>query len=114
MFEKIQEGLFRIAWGNYIHDRVGSLREKGRNDATIRRLRLLALAMPIEKDAAMGEVANLSAKVAKEYATKSRPTISRDLSVLLELGLIVKSDAGYRANIDTLRSLAPVSTGRIG
>jgi Fic family protein len=114
IFERIQEGLFRIVWENYIHDRVGSLRVKGRNDATIRRLRLLALAMPIEKDAAMGEVANLSAKVAKEYATKSRPTISRDLSVLLELGLIVKSDAGYRANIDTLRSLAPVSTGRIG
>jgi Fic family protein len=114
IFEKIQEGLFRIAWENYIHDRVGSLRERGKNDATIRRLRLLALAIPVDKDASAGEVTSLSAKVAKEYSTKSRPTVARDLAALLEVGLIVKSGSGYRANIDTLRSFAPVSTGRIG
>ncbi|MGA2546167.1 MAG: hypothetical protein ABSF43_06450 [Rectinemataceae bacterium] len=80
----------------------------------MRRLRILALAMPIDKAASATDAPSLSVKVAKEYATKSRPTVSRDLAVLLELGLVVKSESGYRANIDTLRSFAPVSTGRIG
>jgi len=113
IFERMQAGLFRITWENYIYDSVGSLREKGKNDMTIRRLRILALAMPIDKAVSATEVASLSAKVAKEYATKSRPTIARDLAALLELKLIVKSDASYRANIDLLRSFAPVSTGKI-
>ena len=102
IFERIQEGLLRIAWENYVHDRVGSLREKGRNSASVRRLRLLALAIPVDKDAGMGEVANLSAKVAKEYATKSgRPSraISRPFS---NSGSSSNRMPAIAANIDAL------------
>jgi hypothetical protein len=105
--------LFGITWENYTYDSVGSLREKGKNETTIRRLRMLALSIPIDKDVNASEVASLSAKVAKEYAAKSRPKIARDLAALLDLKLIVKSDACYRANIDLSRSFAPVSTGKI-
>jgi Fic family protein len=113
VFEKIQEGLFRVAWENYIHDRVGTLRENGKSDATIRRLRILALAMPLDAVASPGQVPSLSAKVAAEYARKSRPTLARDLAALVELGLVLRSEKGYRGNMDSLRSLAPESTGRI-
>lgn len=113
IFEQIQESLFRIAWENYIHDRVNALRDKGKYSSSIHRLRLLALAMPTDSEANGNEVAKLTPDVAKEYATKSKPTLGRDLAILLELGLVVKSSAGYKANIDSLRAFAPVSTGRI-
>jgi Fic family protein len=113
IFEQIQESLFRIAWENYIHDRVNALRGMGKYSSSIHRLRLLALAMPIDAEANSSEILKLTPEVAKEYATKSKPTLGRDLAVLLELGLVAKTDSGYKANVDILRTLAPVSTGRI-
>jgi Fic family protein len=113
IFEQIQESLFRIAWENYIHDRVNALREAGKYGASLHRLRLLALAMPLDSEVSPGDASRLTPDVAKEYATKSKPTLSRDLAVLTDIGLIVKSSSGYKANIDSLRSLAPISTGKI-
>ena len=44
----------------------------------------------------------------------SKPTLSRDLSLLAELKLIIKDDPGYRAKIATLSLFAPAATGKIG
>jgi hypothetical protein len=114
VFETIQQSLFAISWENYVHEEIGGLKEQGNKDTKIRRLRSLALAMPSDRSVAFGDVALLTPKVAKEYSKMSKPTLSRDLSLLTELKLIVKDDAGYRANISTLRSFTPAAAGRIG
>jgi hypothetical protein len=69
--------------------------------------------MPLEAEVSASEIPKLTSEVAAEYAKRSRPTLARDLVVLSELGLVAKSSALYKANIDSLRTLAPASTGRI-
>jgi hypothetical protein len=46
-----------------------------------------------------------------DYILYYKPNLP--LAVLLELGLVVKTNSGYKANIDILRTQAPVSTGKI-
>lgn len=113
VFETIQSSLFRISWENYIHDRVGELRTEGRNDGTIRRLRILALAIPADRVVPFRDLVELNPKVAKEYAGKSKPTLSRDAASLVELGLVVKTETGFNANAEVLKGHVPVSTVRI-
>ncbi|MFZ4618529.1 MAG: hypothetical protein ACOYM2_20385 [Rectinemataceae bacterium] len=49
----------------------------------------------------------------KEYARKSKPTLSRDLASLVELGLVLKTGSGWTANAGVLNGYVPISTGRI-
>jgi Fic family protein len=114
VFETIQQSLFAVSWENYVHEEIGRLKAQGNKDTKIRRLRSLALAIPSDRSVAFGDVPILSPKVASEYSKMSKPTLSRDLALLVEMKLLVKDDAGYRANTGMLRSFVPTATGRIG
>ncbi|MEI6388398.1 MAG: hypothetical protein WCQ50_17400 [Spirochaetota bacterium] len=49
----------------------------------------------------------------KEYARKSKPTLSRNLAIFVEFGLVMKTESVWTANAGVPNGYVPFSTGRI-
>ena len=63
-----------------------------------KRRRDLVLDLSIKSEAvAIGEIMNLSTRIAREYAGKSHRTFQRDLSILVRLDLIERTPTDVRA-----------------
>jgi hypothetical protein len=85
---------FEDRWEQHVYQRFGELR--GQSDQ--RRLRLV-LAVSREAWRRGGpvprrELATLTAQLARDYATKTGKTLTRDLNAIAELGLLHREKAG--------------------
>jgi len=101
--EVIWEQEWDIVWRNYVHELLG--KESGR---TATRRRHLALDLSRQKDAILiAEIPMISQRISRAYANKTEKTISRDLRVLIEKGIIEKTAKGYRARKEIVRSFLP-------
>jgi len=79
---------------------------QGSRDNVFRRQRTLALEMPFDKEFTISQVSSLTVPLAKQYAgSVTEKTIQRDVEKLIELELVRKSETGYIANTDILRSM---------
>lgn len=101
----IQESQFSIFWQHYIYETFADLKYTKRG--VFKRKRALMLQMPINKTYTVDKLLEISADVAKRYATIGRPSALRDLKELQELNLIRKEGRKYIANTTILKSMMP-------
>jgi Fic family protein len=99
----IWEQEWDIVWRNYVHELL--VKESGH---TAMRRRHLALDLSRKKNAIpIAEIPLISQRISQAYANKTKKTISRDLRVLIEKGVIEKTAQGYRARKEIVRSFLP-------
>jgi Fic family protein len=104
VIEMVREQQIRIAWVNYVHERLA---EAPRSKATDRQ-RVLVLDMPMTGPVPRAELTGLSPRVARLYAAAGPRTLSRDLNHLVELGLIARDGSGYAARSDVVLAFRPL------
>lgn len=96
--------LWDVSWRNYIHELF-----RNSNSAADVRRRHLALAISMAKKAVpVKDLTGLTPKLAQEYASKTRKTLTRDLNALIELDLIKKTEDGYTDRAETILAFLPV------
>jgi Fic family protein len=94
------------AWVNYVHERF----QNEPPGSTQQRRRLLTLTLPEDKLTSRREVRRLSASLAELYAGKEDKTVTRDLNRLVELGLIRRSEGGYRPQVEIMDAFMPATS----
>jgi Fic family protein len=104
--EDVQAMQRRVAWVNYVHEQF----QEEPAGPTRERRRLLTLSLPDDKPTSRREVRYLTPQLAEMYAGKEDKTVSRDLNRLLELRLIGRHGAGYRALVETMDAFMPATS----
>ena len=91
------------AWINFVYEQFRETR--GVQD---RRRRSLVLALSQSKqEVRTGELPNLNADLAREYARVTRRTLLRDVDSLLQLDLLARGPNGVRANREGILAFLP-------
>ena len=90
-----------IYWRDYIHNAF-----KNKESAVDRRRRHLALDLTSEPTP-LGNVREVSPRVANDYAKKSQKTLRRDLTILEGMGLVKVNDGAVRSNMDLILAFLP-------
>jgi Fic family protein len=105
----IREHQWTIAWRSFVHARLPD--EDGA--VAIRRrhlvLDLTSLDEPVESD----EIRDVSARVARDYAGVRDWTLRRDLIALVEMGLLIRADAGLIANKSAILAFLPFAKANL-
>lgn len=101
----IRSHQMEVTWENYIHETFHD-----RDGLTARRQRKLVLDLPPDRAVPRPDVRLVSPRVAEEYAGKTLKTVSRDLNVLRELGLIRFVRGGVEANRGVISAFLPPHT----
>jgi hypothetical protein len=97
----IQQNLLNIAWRALIYDKFSEV--KYRDNETFKRKRRILLDIPIDKELPFIEIFFGNPNNAKKYATLSERSLHRELDDFVKMGLLIKVDDKYRANIDLLK-----------
>ena len=101
--EYIRGHQWDAAWINFVYEQFRETR--GVQD---RRRRSLVLALSqSKKEVRTGELPNLNADLAREYARVTRRTLLRDVDSLLQLGLLARGRNGVRANRERILAFLP-------
>lgn len=105
--EVVRNQQSEITWDNYIYERF-----RDRGSPSNRRRRLLILHLSYvnrheKRPIPLSELPHLSAAVAIEYARRTPKTLSRDVNTLIDMGLLVKTDRGYRARTEIMSAFMP-------
>lgn len=92
-----------VAWVNYVHDQF-----RDRKTGADQRRRKVVLALsekisPVRKS----KISRLSPEIAEEYAGKTSKMISRDLNVLVKMGLVERTRQGIRARKEDIEAFLP-------
>ena len=102
-FELVSRTHFEVAWRGFVLESFTE--EEHRKRTVFIRRRELILAFPLEGSLDIDDVALLGTEMARRYGALSRRTLRRDLTVLVEAGLLtVGEDGTYSANTDALRT----------
>ncbi|MFC4122021.1 Fic family protein [Nonomuraea zeae] len=99
----IQAQQLLVAWVNFVHDSVPD----GHTAASVRQ-RHLVLDLPIGEWTNISKIPELTPRLAREYAGKTRRTVSRDVNTLEDLGLILKGRGQVRPFVDQMRAFLPL------
>lgn len=103
--EFVWEQQWDVVWRNYVHERF-----QQQNSPSHIRQRHLALDLGARADwVAVGEVSELTPRLAKAYAGKTPKTIQRDLNALAGMGLIDREARRIRARREVILSFLPLS-----
>lgn len=95
----------QITWINYVHEHF----QNRRMTETQRRRRELVLAMKAGEVVPRIAVDELTAPLAKLYATKQSKTVTRDLNALVEEGLIRLVPGGYMPRTEVVEAFLPLA-----
>lgn len=102
----VLDAQFKVAWQSLIFERFAAVKITQKEVFT--RRRALALAMPIDHALTSEEVAVVTPSLARKYRGLSNRTVLRDISALLELGLIRQVDGPrYITSSELLRRHMP-------
>jgi Fic family protein len=104
--EDVQAMQRRVAWINYVHEQF----QEEPSGPTRERRRLLTLTLPEDRPTSRREIRHLSPQLAEMYAGKEDKTVTRDLNRLLELRLIGRHQAGYRALVEVMDAFMPATS----
>ncbi|GEJ56127.1 Fic family protein [Anaeromyxobacter diazotrophicus] len=104
----VREHQQRVAWINYVHDQF-----RTRKTPSASRMKDLVLELS-KKDAPVPrrDLPRLSPQLAVAYAGTTDKTLSRDVNALEGMGLIMKTDAGYRAMSEIILAFCPARHGQ--
>lgn len=95
--------ILKTAWENYIHEQF-----RDRHGLTARRQRDLVLALSEQTEPVpRSRLRRLTPELAEAYAGKQTKTVTRDINVLVELGLIERTPSGLRARDELMFSFMP-------
>ncbi len=96
----------KVAWINYVHE----LFQDEPPTPTASRRRLVALSLPEEPAHNRTQIRHLTPELAEAYAGTSQRLFRRDMSRLVELGLIEEQPAGlFRARVDVIDAFKPTA-----
>lgn len=99
----VRDQQWTVSWENYIHDRF-----RDKDGSSHRRQRYLVLDLSLAAGfVPVGKVAELSPRVAKEYASKTGRTLLRDLKELEQAGLVERTGDGVRARREIILAFLP-------
>ncbi len=93
------------AWENYVYQRFGKV-----GDAHVRRRRLVLDLSKVADNGGwvqVGDIPDLSARLARAYADKTEKTLSRDLNELKRMELILRQGRKVKANKDIILAFLP-------
>lgn len=104
----IQKSQLEITWKKLVYDKFsnkifGSI-------STLKRIRTLILEMPIYEMHEIKDIPYLNPPISRKYTSVKSRTVSRDLKVLLDMELLVKSGKFYKANIGLIKGFMPMKT----
>ena len=102
--ETIQRSQLRTTWERLIYAAFDEVRGTVHKE-TLRRQRTLALELPFDRLFTISDVPNLSTPLARVYASTGDRTVRRDVERLVQMSLVIRTDRGYAANTDALRSM---------
>ncbi|MBU2464430.1 MAG: Fic family protein, partial [Candidatus Edwardsbacteria bacterium] len=107
--ERIRHQQWDVTWENYIHDMFHS--KISRSD--IRQRNLVLDLSDSDKPVMPQKIAELSPRLAKDYANKTYKTIQRDLNALEKMNLIERTADGVRAKKETILAFLPWKKGQV-
>lgn len=100
----VWEQQWDITWRNYVHELF-----QNKSSPSDVRQRHLALDLGAQDDwVAIGEIGELTKRLAKAYATKTAKTIQRDLNVLVSMGLVDREGRRVRARRELIFAFLPL------
>lgn len=102
--DQIEAHQLRIAWLSYVHE----VFSRERHSDSWRRRRALVLAMPISPTP-RSDLTKLTPELAELYAGTSSKTLTRDLNILLDRGLIHRSGRGFTSSQGDMAAFLPAS-----
>ena len=104
----VEKQLLFVVWQSYVGEKLGGKNtETARLVAQRRRDLAEALAAAENRDGvALRKIPDLTTEISRQYATR-RHMLAPDLTALQKLGLVEKTESGYRARIDRLLRLTP-------
>lgn len=97
----------RIIWHDFVSNALKAEEERESAQVRTRQLELVLALSERTEEVPLAEISLLTPTIAKAYATKTRKTLSRDLNVLSERGLIEITRKGARARTETIRAFLP-------
>jgi len=102
--EFIWEQQWDVAWQNYVHERF-----QGKDSVSDIRQRHLALDLGVKDEwVSVGEITELTPRLAKAYAGKTSKTVQRDLNALETMGLTIREARKVRAQREIILSFLPL------
>ena len=102
--EFIWEQQWDVAWQNYVHERF-----QGKESASDIRQRHLALDLGVKDEwISVGEITELTPRLAKAYAGKTSKTVQRDLNTLETMGFTTREGRKVRAQREIILSFLPL------
>jgi len=104
----VSDSLFKSAWQNYVHEIFHHKKTTGNLGVVLKRCRDLILAFPLKKTLTMNEITLLNVDIAATYKVLSQKTLDRDISQLMEMGLLTLKKDGYSAHSDILSRYIPI------
>ena len=92
-----------VAWENYVHEQF-----RGKNSSAAERQRHLVFDLTASNKAVSPQdIASLTPRLAKAYATKTEKTVTRDLNRVVEMALVKKTARGYLADWKQMEAFVP-------
>lgn len=103
--EQVLGQQFRVAWTNFVQERLADSPATPSRD----RRQALVLGMVPGVVHSRTELSTLTTAVTALYAQVGPKTLSRDVNQLVDMGLVVKEESGWRANVEVLAAFLPPS-----
>lgn len=105
--EWIESQQLMVAWGSFVYEQFAN---KDTN-ASRRQQRLLHDLDP-NNPTPRANITTITPRIALEYAGKTPKTVTRDLNLLEERELIVRTAGGFMPNLDLVRAFLPAHADR--
>ena len=102
--EVVREQQWHVSWQNYVHDRFRSRT----SESEVRRRHLVLDLSASSTPVPLSRLAGISPRIAAAYAKKTPKTLSRDVSALIEMGLIEQTADGYKAKTEVILAFLPI------
>ncbi len=102
--DMIRQQQLDVTWQKYVHDLY-------RDEETVAptRQRHLILDFPPGNVVPRAKIAEVSPRMAREYAHAGEKTLTRDINQLMRRGLLLKTKGGYRANRGVIAAFLPAT-----
>jgi len=96
----IQQSNIEVAWRHLVFSRFAELPYKKKS--VFKRRRMLALALPPDRDITAREATVLTTELARAYAKVTERSALRDLRELMQLELVIEGNQQFRMNLGLL------------
>lgn len=101
--QRIRGQVWTIVWRDYVNEHF-----EGRSSESDVRRRRLVLALSRPAPVPLADIPRLTPDLAAAYARKTSKTLVRDLNAVVDMKLVERAGAGYRATMETILAFLPL------